>query len=101
MSRRDVQAANLCGGCKRAEPLPDRRLCGECRERNLALPTGVAFGEYVSIRGEAGVFKVVGFGKDGSVALYGGSQDPNAHRGSRAVMPDRLRPAEAPYREGA
>jgi hypothetical protein len=99
MRARAVDSAPRCQGCRRAEPLPEKRLCPTCRERNLALPAGIAFGEWVAIQGESGVFRVVGFAQDGSVHLYGGSPDPNAHRGSRAVFPERLRPAEAPYRE--
>jgi hypothetical protein len=60
-------------------------------------PATFAVGDWVRIKGQQGVFRVQGFHKDGSVALYGGDKDPRGHRGSRAVMPDRLAPTPSPY----
>lgn len=53
-------------------------------------------GDWVRIAGSQDVFKVMGWAKDGSVWLYGGSPNPLGRRGSRAVMPDRLKPTTAP-----
>lgn len=55
-----------------------------------------AIGEWVRVVGSQGVFKVMGWAKDGSAWLYGGDPNPLGRRGSRAVMPDRLKPAKAP-----
>ena len=44
-------------------------------------------GTVVRLKGHKGVFKVMGYGKDGSVTMYGGTA---GHGGYRNVMPDRL-----------
>lgn len=58
-------------------------------------------GDWVRIKGEQGVFRVMRLpleGKgDGSVSLYGGDKNPEGRRGYRAVMPARLVPTKAPY----
>lgn len=62
-----------------------------------------AVGDWVREKHGQQVFRVTGFNKDGSLALYGGTKNPKGHRGYRAIMPDRLVPAASPYgdREGA
>lgn len=55
-----------------------------------------AIGDWVRIAGSPSIYKVMGYSKDGSVSLYGGDPNPLGRRGSRAVMPDRLKPASAP-----
>lgn len=45
----------------------------------------------VKVDGENGYYWVIGFGKDGSVSLWGGSKDPNGYRQNRAVMPEYLK----------
>lgn len=44
-------------------------------------------GTYVKIKGQQGTFVVKGYGKDGSVTMYGGT---TGHGGYRNVMPNRL-----------
>jgi hypothetical protein len=55
-----------------------------------------AIGDWVRIAGSPSIYKVMGYSKDGSVSLYGGDPDPNGRRGSRAIMPDRLKSAKPP-----
>lgn len=50
-------------------------------------------GQMVKIEGEKGtVYRVLGYSKDGSVKLYGGSPNPNKTQRSRSVMPNKVRP---------
>jgi len=60
-------------------------------------PSPFAIGDWVRIKGGQGVFRVMGYAKDGSLHLYGGDKDPKGHRGSRAVMPAVLVAAASPY----
>ena len=54
-------------------------------------------GDRVTIVGERGVYTVQKDqpNKDGSITLYGGDVNPNGNRGSRYIMPKRLKPAKA------
>jgi hypothetical protein len=50
-------------------------------------------GTFVRIVGESGQFTVMSnhLAEDGSVSLYGGDVDPGGRRGSRAIMPSKLK----------
>lgn len=54
-------------------------------------------GDRVTIIGERGVYTVQKDepNKDGSITLYGGDINPNGNRGSRYIMPKRLKPVKA------
>lgn len=54
-------------------------------------------GDWVRIKGGQGVYRVMGYSKDGSVSLYGGDKDPKGHRGARNVQPERLVVTKSPY----
>lgn len=52
-------------------------------------------GDKVRIDGVKGHrYRVVEYGQDGSVKLYGGAQDPNGWRGVKSVSEERLIPVK-------
>lgn len=52
-------------------------------------------GDKVRIKTERGTrYRVLDYGKDGSVRLYGGAQDPNGWRGTKSVREDQLIPVK-------
>lgn len=57
--------------------------------------TKYAAGDKVRIDGERGTrYHVIEYGKDGSVKLYGGAQNPNGWRGTKSVREEQLIPVK-------
>jgi hypothetical protein len=65
-------------------------------ESQTTMTTEFKAGDRVNIVGERGVYTVQNDqpNKDGSITLYGGDVNPNGNRGSRYIMPKRLRPVK-------
>jgi hypothetical protein len=83
--------------CDHCQRVSTDATCARCRDMLDTLQgTGLDVGVWVAIKGETGVFRITTFGRDGSLGLYGGDASEHGRRGSRSVMPDRLRIVGAP-----
>lgn len=88
MRSRSIEEESRCALCKHPS---DDEVCAHCRDARDLLPRGVQVGGWVKVRNERGVFRVMGFARDGSVTLYGGTAHQSKYR---AVMADRLTPTK-------
>ena len=91
---RTVQEEPRCTTCRYPS---DDEVCSRCRGTRDRLPEGIAIGDWVRLRGEQKVYRLLGFHRDGSAKVYGGDKDPEGHRCWRALPVASLVAADSPY----
>lgn len=71
----------------------DDEVCAKCRDIRDTLPRGITVGAWVKMRGRQGRFRVMGYNREGSVKLYGGT---SGHPAFRSAFADALTVTTAP-----
>ena len=86
--------------CTTCHTPSDDTMCARCRDARDLLPDGIEVGDWVRLPGEAKVYRLHGFHRDGSARCYGGDKNPKGHRAWRALPTAALVVADSPYGEG-